>query len=115
MILGRERLMDGLARIEAEALQTVSHLKKEGRVQEAHRLRTSIDALGEQVRELEDYGALESYIHYFYPRTENLLDLFSPDRTMIFLDEPHRIGEHTRAVELEFMKMVSPSWMRSAA
>ena len=110
MILGRDRLYDGLARIEAEAAETVGRLKNEGRVQEAARLRTSIDSLEEQVRELEDYGALESYIHYFYPRTEDLLDLFLPEKTMIFMDEPHRIGEHARAVELEFREsMISRS------
>ena len=110
MILGQARLMDGLARIEAEAAQTEASLKSQDKFQEAHRIKTSIDALCDQVRELGDLGALESFIHYFYPHTENLLDLFPAEKTLLFLDEPHRIGEHARAVEMEFHEsMISRS------
>ena len=47
-------------------------------------------------------SALDSYLMYFTDKAAGFLDYFDFDNTLITLDEPVRIGQRIRAVELEF-------------
>ena len=108
LVLDSARLADGLDRIRDEASRTEIKLRGEKRIEEAHRLRADIGAMIEEAEQWQDYGRLESYIHYFYPHTESFLDLFDRERTLLVFDEPARLTEHADAVEAEFREsMVS--------
>ncbi|MDO4407481.1 MAG: transcription-repair coupling factor [Eubacteriales bacterium] len=102
MILEERRLQDGLSRIKREAGRVSEKYRENGDQQAAHRLETEIARIVEEAAELRVFSGLESFIHYFYPMTESLLDLFPPDQTLVFLDEPLRILQHASAVETEF-------------
>ena len=102
LMLSRSRLNDGLDRMEAEKERVAAKLFEEGKSEAAHRLRSDIGAIREEALEWGDYSRLESYIHYFYPHTENFLDLFDPEKTLLVLDEPAKLESHARAVEAEF-------------
>ncbi|MDO4283734.1 MAG: transcription-repair coupling factor [Eubacteriales bacterium] len=107
MILPQRRLEDGVERIRKEAEQTERTLRREMRTEEAHRLKETVEEILEQALSWKDYSALESFVHYFYPQTENFLDFFDPERTILFLDEPKRGEEHAKAVELEFRESMT--------
>ena len=102
MILSDRRLADGLARIRREADQTEKALREKGRIQEAHRLKETVGQILEAAGQWHELDGLESYIHYFYPTTENFLDLMPAEASMVFCDEPQHILEHAHAVEKEF-------------
>ena len=102
MILEERRLQDGLSRIKRETGRVSEKYRENGDQQAAHRLETEIARIVEEAAELRVFSGLESFIHYFYPMTESLLDLFPPDQTLVFLDEPLRILQHASAVETEF-------------
>ena len=108
MILSDRRLRDGFERIRSEEKKVEKLYREQNRTEEAHRLKTTIAGMEEEAMEWRQFGQLESYIHYFYPLTENFLDLFPKQATMVFVDEPYRVSQHARAVEEEFrMSMTS--------
>ncbi|MBR3366224.1 MAG: transcription-repair coupling factor [Lachnospiraceae bacterium] len=107
MILEDRRLQEGLRRIRKESEELEKRLRKELRTEEAHRLKTSTEAMIEEAREFHDFSGLESYIRYFYPQTENFLDLFPREETMLFFDEPVRIRQQAEAVETEFRESMT--------
>ena len=101
-ILDSRRLHDGLERIRRETERISAQFRAKADPEAAHRLESEIARVTEEARELHVYTGLESFIHYFYPVTESLLDLFPKGRTIVFLDEPVRILQHAKAVETEF-------------
>ena len=108
MILSDRRLRDGFERIRSEEKKVEKLYREQNRTEEAHRLKTTIAQMEEEAREWRQFGQLESYIHYFYPMTENFLNLFPRQATMVFVDEPYRVSQHSHAVEEEFrMSMTS--------
>lgn len=107
MILNSERLEEGLARIEKEALRQEEIFRQSFETEAAHRIRTQIGELKEQVQELQSYTNLDSYVRYFYEDTVSLAELFQDQSHVFFLDEPARIKEHGDAVELEFRESMS--------
>ena len=110
MILDDLRLHDGLKRMRSEADRVSGQFREKGNPEAANRIGTEIGRITEEVRELHVYTGLESFIHYFYPMTEGLLDLFTPEKSLVFLDEPLRILQHARTVETEFREsMISRS------
>ena len=50
------------------------------------------------------YGGsnVDSLIRYFYPETVSLIEDFDPEKTVVFLDEPHRTAEKAESVTREF-------------
>ena len=108
MILSDRRLRDGFERIRSEEKKVEKLYREQNRTEEAHRLKTTIAQMEEEAMEWRQFGQLESYIHYFYPMTENFLNLFPRQATMVFVDEPYRVSQHSHAVEEEFrMSMTS--------
>ena len=108
MILSDRRIRDGFERIRSEEKKVEKLYREQNRTEEAHRLKTTIAQMEEEAREWRQFGQLESYIHYFYPMTENFLNLFPRQATMVFVDEPYRVSQHSHAVEEEFrMSMTS--------
>ena len=102
MILDNRRLFDGLGRMKKEAAKVSGGFREKGDPEAAHRLEQEIARITEEARDLHVFSGLESFIHYFYPMTEGLLDLFAREQTLVAIDEPLRVLQHARAVETEF-------------
>ena len=107
MILSNSRLRDGFDRIREEEKKVEKVYRDKSLTEEAHRLKTTIARMEEEAMEWREFGPLESYIHYFYPLTENFLNLFPKRATTIFIDEPYRVRQHADAVELEFTQSMT--------
>lgn len=108
-VMSRERLEAGVRRIEADAAVQEKKLREAFETEAAHRVRTQLEELKEQLLEFQVRVNLESYIRYFYEDTVTLPELLqrmerqsSGNNLIFFLDEPTRIAEHADAVELEF-------------
>lgn len=107
MVLSKELLKEGFRRIEEEAKVQMDIFRKDFQTEEAHRIKTQITQLKEQVMEFQAYSNLESYVRYFYDDTTSLASIFDDKSHVFFLDEPARIKEHGDAVELEFRESMS--------
>ena len=107
LILNPEQLREGIKKITADAKKQSEALRKEFLTEEAHRLSRHVKELEEQVLELGMSVNLESYINYFFENTGSFIDLFDPEKSCVFLDEPIRIREHSEAVEAEFRESMS--------
>ena len=102
MILTKQQKLDGLKAIEAEAKQAAEALKKENKLEEAHRVKVQTEQLREQMEEFGVMANLDSYMKYFCPQLVSFLSLFPKDELLVTLDEPLHGKEHLNAVELEF-------------
>lgn len=102
VVLSKEQIAQGLEKIEKEAEQLYDTFRKEMKTEEAHRIRKMSDTLKEELTELGRVDNLDSYLSYFLEETVSFLDYFPKEDTLIFLDEPARIGEKGRVVEQEF-------------
>lgn len=101
-ILSDKDIELGISKISNEADEFALKLRNEMHTEEAHRLETTIRELKEQVLEFRNTINLDAYIKYFYNDTTSFLDVFDPDNTVIFIDEPSRVEEHAKAIEIEF-------------
>ncbi|GFI16262.1 MAG: transcription-repair coupling factor [Lachnospiraceae bacterium] len=102
MLLSGSRLKAGMEKIEREGKSFSKKLRAEFHTEESHRVETQMKELKEQVLEFRNLVNLDSYVHYFYDDTASFLDLFDLGNTCVFVDEPARVKEHAKAVELEF-------------
>lgn len=102
MLLSGRELEAGMGRIEKEGKSFSKKFREDMHTEEAHRIETQIKELKEQVFEFRNLVNLDAYIHYFYEDTVSFLELFDLKQTCIFVDEPARVMEHAKAVELEF-------------
>ena len=103
-LLDDRQMQDGIRRLQEEEEQVVSRLRTERKTEEAFRLKSTVDALMEELRELGGSANLEAYLSYFTEQTVCLLDYFNLDKTILALDEPVRIVEQSAAVETEYIE-----------
>lgn len=101
MVLDRETIKKGIQAIEKEAEVCRKQFRAEMKTEEGARVHALASQLKDQLEEMEHIAGAESFIHYFYEKTESLLD-YLPENTLVVLDEPNRIAEHGKAVEEEF-------------
>ncbi len=102
MILSDTQLKKGMEKIEKEAKIHAKKFRDAFQTEEAHRIEQQLKELKEEVFEFKNLVNLDSYVHYFYEDTVSFLDFFEKEKVCIFVDEPARVTEHGRAVELEF-------------
>ena len=107
LILSKTILEDGLCMMEKEAKRVAEVFRKETKPEEAHRIEVQFSELKEQAVEFKNYVNLESYLPYFYDKTQSLLGCFGDNDCCVYLDEPMRIEEHASAVELEFRESMT--------
>ena len=107
MILSEEQLQNGIDKIEKEGTAFADKLRKEFLTEEAHRISSQLRELREQVLEFRNLVNLDSYVHYFYENTVPFFELFERSETCVFVDEPARVMEHVKAVELEFRESMT--------
>lgn len=102
IVLPQERIRKGITALEKEGQQVEKTLRGQMRTEEAHRIKSQVAELKEQILECRSLVNLESYIRYFYTDTASFLDFFDRSKSLFVLDEPLRLKEHADAVELEF-------------
>ncbi len=102
-----EMLERGLAALKKEEKELYETFRKDMKTEEAHRLKTMVKALEEELTELEHSTNLESYLMYFIETAVSFLDYFDPEQTLLFLDEPARLAEKGRVVEQEFSESMA--------
>ncbi|MDE6219097.1 MAG: transcription-repair coupling factor, partial [Lachnospiraceae bacterium] len=107
LILSQSVLAEGFHKIEQDCRAQAQHFREQTKPEEAHRLETAVKDLQEQVTQFQSLVNLDSYINYFYEDTMSFTDFFKNRRCCIYLDEPLRIDEHARAVELEFRESMA--------
>ncbi len=107
MILSDEKLKAGMSEIEKEAMGFSEKLRKEFKTEEAHQVESQLKTLKEEVFEFKNLINLDGYVRYFFEDTVSFLDLFDKESTCVFLDEPARVTDHAKAVELEFCESMS--------
>lgn len=101
-VLSMEQIKTGLNKIKAEAKQISQTLRDRQKTEEAARIRTIAANLEEELTELGGAANLDSFLSYFTGEQVSLLDYLSRENTICFLDEPARLMEQGRGVELEF-------------
>jgi len=113
-VLDRERLEQGMQKLEREAAKQEKYFRDEHKPEEAHRIASQVKSLREQLFEFQNMVNLEGYIRYFYEDTVTLPEMFqnlekeeSRRSLIFFLEEPGRIQEHANAVALEFQDSMS--------
>lgn len=102
-----DTLDEGIKRIKKEASIQENIFRKAFKTEEAHRVSKELNAFLEDVEISQGNCNLESYIKYFYPDAESLLNLFDTQTTLILLDEPNKIDSRQKAVEAEFAEAMS--------
>lgn len=102
IILNDNLIESGIQEIEKESKEAYKRFKDDMQTEEAYRIKSSTEALKEELKELKTAVNVDSYLMYFYPNTVSLLDYLKNKDLIIFLDEPSRAIEKGRVVEEEF-------------
>jgi transcription-repair coupling factor (superfamily II helicase) len=102
MILSKDRMLEGLKKIEDEKKQYTAKLREQFKTEEAARIQNIIDDFKENIVHFQSFVGIDSFINYFYDKTVSLFDYFEGDNSIVFLDEPSRVVEKGEAVETEF-------------
>ncbi len=119
-VLEEERIRKGLKKLEADGAKQEKLFRESFRTEEAHRIKTQVKELQEQLLEFKAKVNLEGYIRYFYEDTMTLPQLLvritegrqETGRTgnslpLFFVEEPNRVKEQADAVELEFRESMA--------
>ena len=102
VILSETDIERGLTKLEQEKCELYEAFRRDMKTEEAHRIKTTVEVLTEELKELGQCSGLDSYLTYFIEETVSFLDYFDRENTILCLDEPSRIAEKGRVVELEF-------------
>lgn len=102
LVLSEDEKAAGIERLLAEAEKFSGKLRKEMRTEEAHRILSIAQELGEAWGEFSETAGMDAFLSYFCKERVGLLDYFDPDETFLFFDELSRSAERGRQTELEF-------------
>ena len=97
-------LEKGLKKIEADAKKLSELYQKEMKTEEAHRVRMLASTAKESIEQFGSVEGMDAYLTYFEEETVSLLDYFSKEDALVFLDEPVRAIEKGRVIEKEFQE-----------
>lgn len=109
-VLDGEALKKGMVKLEQEAAVREKLFREEMKTEEAHRIKTQVAQLKEQLVEFQAVTNLEGYIRYFCGSLESLPEILQHmgrGKLCFYLDEPVRIWEHASAVEAEFRESMT--------
>lgn len=102
IMVDEERILRGLAKIGDEVKKYEKKYMKEHNPAAAGNIRKSYEQLKENIEFYKGMAGLESYLHYFYDRTESFYEYFDRDETVFFIDEPNMTYDHGKAVYYEY-------------
>ena len=101
VVLNKETIRQGIKAIEKEAQKSQKKFRDEMKTEEGARVRQIAAELKDQLEEMEHIAGAESFVRYFYKKTESLLE-YLPENTLVVIDEPNRLTEHAKTTEEEF-------------
>lgn len=101
-VLTDAQIKSGLNNVRSETKNAEKAFKSHHKTEEAARIREVAANLEEELTELGGAANLDSFLSYFTQEQVSLLDYIDRERTICFLDEPARLMEQGRGVELEF-------------
>lgn len=101
VVLDKETIRQGIKAIEKEAQKSQKKFRDEMKTEEGARVRQIAAELKDQLEEMEHIAGAESFVRYFYKKTESLLE-YLPENTLVVIDEPNRLTEHAKTTEEEF-------------
>ncbi|MEF9955011.1 MAG: transcription-repair coupling factor [Clostridium sp.] len=107
LVLKKEYVASGLAKIEKEKKNYVKKLREQLKTEEAHRIESVINELEEGLQSGWCTHGLGSFIRYFSEKTVSFLEYFPKDELGIFLDEPLRLREKAEVAETEFRESMA--------
>lgn len=102
LILTEGEKEQGLKRLQEDADRLYQKYRKEMKTEEAARIKQAAEELTEEVTERFGVDGIDAYLTYFCEETVSLLDYFSKQDTLIFLDEAGRCAERGHVTEKEF-------------
>jgi len=100
-------IQKGVQNIEVDMQKQVTLFEKSGSGESADLCRQVAGELKENIEQSIGKTNVDGYIRYFYNDTVSFADYFHNDDSIIFIDEPVRIEEKTRAVETEFRESMA--------
>ncbi|MDO5415644.1 MAG: transcription-repair coupling factor [Lachnospiraceae bacterium] len=107
VVLSPEQLEEGIRALQKDAAASEKIFRKNGKIEEGHRLMTVVQDFTDGLEEGWKVGNLDAYINYFCKDTVSFSQYFPREETLIFLDEPSRLQEKGDAVETEFRESMS--------
>lgn len=102
IILEEDILQEGIRRLEEDLKKQEDVFDKAGKSEEAKRILMLIGEAVEHMKHLKSAVSFDAYLPYFYAETVSFLDYFPLEKTLVFLDEPVRVGEKADVLEMEF-------------
>ena len=105
-VLTEEQIQEGIQRLREESAASQEIFRKNGKIEEGHRIFSLIQEFTEGLEEGWQAGNLDAYLNYFCSETVSFIEYF-PEGTLFFLDEPLRLQEKGEAVETEFRESMS--------
>ena len=102
IVLDKDTMVKGISKIDKELDKCVKALRKEMKNEEASRITDIVGEFKEQLNSYNGSMAIDSYVKYFYDNTVTFFDYFKNEESLIIMDEPSRVEEKGRAIELEF-------------
>ena len=106
MILSRDEIIDGFARLKKDADLIYDQFRKEMKTEEAWQIKETVSFVESQLMDLGNVDASEGYLPYFYIEgtdgaSVNILEYFD-DNDRIFIDEPQRCMQLLKDAYQEF-------------
>ncbi len=102
LVLTEEERRAGVDKILKEAEKVSEKLRKEMKTEEAYRIKSAAEQIAEETMEYGISAGLDAYLSYFCEERVSLLDYFSKEDTVIFMDETVRTIERGTITETEF-------------
>lgn len=102
LIFEEEQIREGLNRVKKDADRLWEQYRKERKTEEAHRVKSGVELLEEEVVTLKQYEGINAYLLYFLKEDKgcSLLDYFyESDSYLIAIDEPARCLEMADATD----------------
>lgn len=96
---------EGIKEIRKDLDIAVEQFRSEFKPEESHRLRMAVEEFATNMEINPNGMSIDSYVNYFCKETVSLLDYLTDP--VFFIDEPKRVYEYLKAVEIEFRESMA--------
>ena len=107
MVISEEDKEKGFAAIKEELEVQYGKLRKAMKTEQAHRLKMNTEGFIEEMTDFATAANTVSYANFFFEKMYSIIDYFSPEKTLLFLDEPVHLIERGEIVHSEFADSMS--------
>ncbi len=107
VVADKKRIAAAIEKMKADVKKPWDQMRKEQKMEEAHRLKTLLEETEEKLTEFQGAMGLDNLVDYLYDHTVTLMDYTDGKKVLFVLDEPHRLLEEGNAIELEFRESMA--------